>query len=117
MIRQASLGLSLCLLVAPLCSAQEGSRVFIITCLQCHSSASTTHAPAPEALAQVPWQDIVKTLESGSMRVQAQNLSQDERIAVARFLGKDAGVQVLPEVTGFCATGSKPVDSKSAWNG
>jgi polyvinyl alcohol dehydrogenase (cytochrome) len=97
--------------------AQEGSQVFISHCMQCHSPTSTSHAPAPEALAQIPWQEVLKTLEAGSMKVQAQSLSHDERVAVARFAGKASGAQVLPELTGFCPAGSKPAASKGAWNG
>jgi len=28
-------------------------------------AASASHAPSQEALAQIPWQDILKTLETG----------------------------------------------------
>ncbi|MDQ6705586.1 MAG: PQQ-binding-like beta-propeller repeat protein [Acidobacteriota bacterium] len=105
------------LIVASMCLAQEGSQVYISRCLQCHSSTSTTHAPTPEALAQIPWRDILKTLETGVMKVQAQNLSQDERIAVARYIGKEGSTQVLPQITGFCEAGKKPVASKASWNG
>lgn len=109
--------LPLYLLCTLSCFAQEGSQVFISRCLQCHSSTSTTHAPTPEALKQIPWQEVVNTLETGSMKVQAQSLSADERIAVARFVGKDAGAQVLPEISGFCAAGARPAPSKNGWNG
>ena len=102
------------LVVASLCLAQEGSQVYISRCLQCHSSTSTTHAPTPEALAQIPWQDILKTLETGVMKVQAQNLSQDDRIAVARYIGKETGTQVLPQISGFCEAGTKPGASKAS---
>jgi len=108
---------ALTLSAAGLSQAQEGSQVFISRCLQCHSFTSTTHAPTPEALGQIPWQEIVKTLESGSMKVQAQSLSSDERVAVARYIGKESGVQVLPEVKGFCAAGVKPQVSGHDWNG
>ena len=100
-----------------LCPAQEGSQVFISRCMQCHSSTSASHAPLPEALAQIPWQDVLKTLETGSMKFQAQNLSKDDRIAVARFVGKAGGAPVLPELTGFCAAGQKPAAGQGAWNG
>ena len=83
--------------------AQEGSQVYISRCLQCHSSTSTTHAPTQQALAQIPWQEILKTLEAGVMKVQAQNLSQDDRIAVSLYIGKEADTQVLPQIRGFCA--------------
>ncbi len=104
-------------LLAPLGFAQEGSQVYISRCLQCHSSTSVSHAPTPEALAQIPWQDILKTLETGAMKVQAQGLSQDDKIAVSRYVGKDVGTPVLPQLTGFCAAGSKAALSKSSWNG
>ena len=97
--------------------AQEGSQVYISRCLQCHSSTSTTHAPTQQALAQISWQQILKTLETGVMKVQAQNLSQDDRIAVSRYVGKEAGTQVLPQISGFCAAGAKPVASHASWNG
>jgi polyvinyl alcohol dehydrogenase (cytochrome) len=107
----------LSLLTILACSAQEGSQVFISKCLQCHSSTSASHAPTPEALAQIPWQDILKTLETGAMKVQAQSLSKDDKIAVSRFVGKEGGTPVLPELTGFCAAGAKPMVTKAAWNG
>ncbi|MDQ2776919.1 MAG: PQQ-binding-like beta-propeller repeat protein [Acidobacteriota bacterium] len=107
----------LSLVVALACSAQEGSQVFISKCMQCHSSTSTSHAPTPEALSQIPWQEVLKTLETGAMQVQAQSLSKDDKMAVARFVGKDVGAQVLPEVSGFCAAGVKPAVTKASWNG
>ncbi|HXJ42277.1 MAG TPA: PQQ-binding-like beta-propeller repeat protein [Bryobacteraceae bacterium] len=113
MLRLTFLGL----LVALGGFAQEGSQVFISRCMQCHSAASTSHAPMPEALGQISWQEILKTLESGSMKVQAQALSTDERIAVARFIGKAGGTDVMPEVKGFCTAGTKPVAGKGTWNG
>jgi len=113
MKRFAVFGLS----VVSVCVAQEGSQVYISRCLQCHSSTSTTHAPTQQALAQIPWQEILKTLESGVMKVQAQNLSQDDRLAVARYVGKEAGTQVLPQISGYCEAGAKPVASRASWNG
>jgi polyvinyl alcohol dehydrogenase (cytochrome) len=99
------------------CFAQEGSQVYISHCIECHSPASASHAPSQEALSQIPWQDILKTLETGAMKVQAQNLSQEERVAAARYLGKAGGTPVLPQVSGFCPAGSRPAATKSSWNG
>jgi polyvinyl alcohol dehydrogenase (cytochrome) len=98
-------------------SAQEGSQIFISRCMSCHSPTATTHAPSPDALAQIPWQNVLKTLDSGVMKVEAEALSEGDRIAVARFVGKDVGTQVLPEVTGFCEAGVKPQLDKASWNG
>lgn len=99
------------------CSAQEGSQVYISHCIECHSPASASHAPSQESLAQIPWQDILKTLETGAMKIQAPNLSQEERVAAARYLGKAGGAPALPQVSGFCRAGSHPAATKASWNG
>ena len=99
------------------CFAQEGSQVYISHCIECHSPASASHAPSREALSQIPWQDILKTLETGAMKVQGQNLTQEERVAAARYLGKAGGAPVLPQVSGFCSTGTRPSVTKASWNG
>jgi len=44
----------------------------------------------PEEMARLSWQDIVKSLETGSMKAQGSALSVDDRRAVARYL-LDAG--------------------------
>lgn len=105
------------LLAAVSCFAQEGSQVYISQCIECHSPASASHAPSQEALSQIPWQDILKTLETGAMKIQAQNLTQEERVAAARYLGKAGGAPELPHVTGFCPAGSRPTATKASWNG
>lgn len=70
----------------------------------------------PEALANLSWQDIVKTLETGSMRAIGAQLNAADKMAVARYLGK-AGPPVLPEMKGFCPAGAKPAGGGSSWNG
>jgi polyvinyl alcohol dehydrogenase (cytochrome) len=106
----------LALIFSTLCAAQEGSRVYIAHCQQCHGQSSDSHAPMAEALKIKPWEDIVKTLETGAMRAQGAQLSPEEKIAVARYLGK-AGKTVLPKMTGYCAAGFQPKPSADAWNG
>ncbi|HTS25182.1 MAG TPA: PQQ-binding-like beta-propeller repeat protein [Bryobacteraceae bacterium] len=103
--------------LAAICSrAQEGTAVFLRACVRCHSPNSDAHAPMPEELSRIPWQGILKSLESGTMKAQGEALSADDRRAVARYLGA-AGPAVLPEMKGFCAAGQKPASSQSAWNG
>jgi polyvinyl alcohol dehydrogenase (cytochrome) len=109
---------TLCGLVAVFsCVAQEGSQVYISRCMQCHSPTSATHAPTPDELAQTPWQEILKALETGAMQVQAQSLSPEERVAVARYVGKAGGAPTLPPMSGFCAAGVHPVGTRAMWNG
>ena len=99
MMRSVATGLML----AALCRGQEGTAVFISRCIQCHDPNSDSHAPMPEALSNLPWQDIVKTLETGSMKAIGAQLSTADKMAVARYLGK-AGPSALPEIPGEPAT-------------
>ena len=115
-MKQFNLLLAFCLSFAALCVAQEGSRVYIAHCQQCHGQSSDSHAPMAEALKIKPWQDIVTTLTTGAMRAQGAQLSPEERIAVARYLGKSGPVE-LPKMTGYCPAGAKPKRSRLAWNG
>ena len=103
-------------LVCVPCRAQEGTAVFLRACVRCHSPNSDAHAPMPEEMAKVPWQDILKSLESGGMKAQGAALTVDDRRAVARYLGA-AGPAPLEEMKGFCAAGAKPGKHAAAWNG
>ena len=96
--------------------AQEGTRVYIARCQQCHDQNSDAHAPLPAALATKPWQDILKALETGLMRAQGAQLTPEERIAVARYLGKAGPVEV-PTMTGQCPANQKPTAGPAVWNG
>ena len=107
---------TLLLVATAVCRAQEGTRVYIARCQQCHDQNGDAHAPLQAALAGIPWENIVKALEIGSMRAQGAQLSPEERRAVARYLGK-AGPAVLPAMTGQCAAGAKPKAGGSSWNG
>lgn len=107
---------TLTLMIAGLCMAQEGTRVYIASCQQCHDQNSDGHAPLREALATKPWEAILAALETGAMRAQGAQLTSEERRAVARYLGK-AGPIVPVAMTGHCPAGTKPKTGTSAWNG
>src|SRR5215472_17275008 len=98
------------------CLAQEGTRVYLQHCQHCHDQNSDAHAPLQEALAAKPWEQILKSLETGAMRAQGAELTPEERRAVARYLGK-AGPPLYTPMTGHCADGAKPRPSASSWNG
>src|ERR1700723_3455622 len=112
MMRSVATGLTL----SAFCCGQEGTAVFISRCIQCHDPNSESHAPMPEALSNLPWQDIVKTLETGSMKAIGAQLSAADKMGGARYLGK-AGPVALPEMKGFCAANARPAASGSSWNG
>ena len=98
-----------------LLNAQEPTRVFMEHCQRCHSPNSGAHAPLPDAMASIPWESILKSLESGVMKAQGASLTVDERKAVARYLGKVDSTVAAP-MGGQCPAGSKPT-AGSAWNG
>ena len=108
--------LAIYLLLCTAAFAQEGTRVYIAHCQQCHDQNSDAHAPLPAALATRPWQDIVKALETGLMRAQGAQLTPQERLAVARYLGKAGPVEV-PTMTGQCPASQKPIPGSAVWNG
>jgi len=101
---------------AALCPAQEGTRVFIARCQQCHDKSSETHAPLPDAMGQMPWERIVTSLETGVMKAQGASLTPEEKRSVARYLGK-VGPTAPPVMQGFCPAGAKPAETSSSWNG
>ncbi len=97
-------------------AGQEGTRVFIAHCQQCHDPNSDAHAPLPEALAQMPWRNIVASLDSGAMQAFGDSLSREEKTAVARYLSKEESAEP-PQMTGFCKAGVQPAAMSAGWNG
>jgi polyvinyl alcohol dehydrogenase (cytochrome) len=95
--------------------AQDGAELFRNHCSTCHRAGSTTAAPLPEALRELPSQAILAALETGKMRAQGSLLNPAERNLVANYLGKAEGAQVIPP-SAHCST---DVDHKSGpgWNG
>ena len=97
-----------------------GAGVFQRVCAQCHASpAADSRAPNPGALATFAPDAIVNALTNGSMRIQAEKLTPDERVQVAEFLtGRTVGAPSDASV-GQCASSaamSRP-NSGSSWNG
>lgn len=82
------------ILALVLCSAVQiasaetrtGSTVFAENCASCHDSVGQ-HAPSSTALKQLPVGNIVRSLETGVMRIIGTfQLNGPERVAVAEFL-------------------------------
>jgi mono/diheme cytochrome c family protein len=100
-------------LLCPQAGAEEGSAVFLRACVRCHSPNSDAHAPMPEEMAKLQWQDILKSFESGAMQAQGAALSVDDRRAVARYLGA-ASPAPLAEMKGCCTAGAKPASQPAS---
>jgi polyvinyl alcohol dehydrogenase (cytochrome) len=94
---------------------QDGAAIFEKSCAGCHKAANETRAPLPEALATLPLERIVTSLESGAMKEQAAALSRAEHASVSAFL--TAGVARTDSAAGRCADGVKPAAGAYLWNG
>jgi len=94
---------------------RDGAPLFEKHCSVCHRLNTTTRAPLREALARMPREAIVASLETGSMKPQGAALSVSERRTVAEFLSSvNAAVESR---AGSCAeTAAKPSGS-AAWTG
>jgi len=112
------------LLLACSAFAQDGAALYQARCAKCHDSP-TGRTPAVSALGAMSSPAILRALESGTMRVQAQGLSSPERIALAGYLSggsiKGEIAPALPQSAYCGATGNPPAaerDTRSpSWNG
>ncbi|WP_460976554.1 outer membrane protein assembly factor BamB family protein [Spirosoma knui] len=88
------------LLASPLSLAQQvdGQKLYMSTCNNCHKADAGVGAPGYLVLAQMPPRAILAALETGKMRVQAKDMTEDERRAVVRWLtGKQVTETTLPK--------------------
>jgi polyvinyl alcohol dehydrogenase (cytochrome) len=106
----------LCCTVAALAAPEDGPALFQKNCALCHKDPPVNRAPLPEALSRMSADQIMLSLTSGSMREQAANLSNDDRLAIVAHLTKSAP---KAEAAGNsqCAAGYEPRTDSSFWNG
>lgn len=65
---------------------QLGQQVYMTTCNTCHKPEASLKAPGSFILSSMPPRAILAALETGKMRVQAKDLSDEQRKAVAQYL-------------------------------
>jgi polyvinyl alcohol dehydrogenase (cytochrome) len=97
-----------------------GAGVFQRACASCHvSPAADSRAPGQSVLATFAPDAIVNALTNGSMRIQAEKLSDTERRDVAEFLtGRAVGAPSASSIGQCAATAAMPNPSSgSSWNG
>ncbi len=97
-------------------SGPNGKALFEKNCAVCHRAGAENRTPLPEALAQLPQQGIVAALETGAMKQQGAGLTPAERVAIARFLSKDAGVTQTAATANLCPAGGA-LTNIEGWNG
>jgi polyvinyl alcohol dehydrogenase (cytochrome) len=96
-------------------AAPDGAALYAARCAQCHEQAQG-HVPSRKNLAIRSAINIVMTLKTGSMKPQAEGLSQEEVTAIAAFLTADAPNTVLRP--NLCSKPAQPLRvSDGGWNG
>ena len=110
------------LLLACSAFAQDGAALYQARCAKCHDSP-TGRTPAVSALRAMNTDGILSTLESGTMRAQAQGLRSPQRIALASYLTggffRAENAPALPP-SAYCSSTGNPlarIDQGSSWNG
>ena len=86
---QASLTGALLLLLSISVSdvaAQDGSALFAQYCSVCHAKPADADVPSMEALTKMEARAVFDSMNDGFMRLQAQSLTQEQKIAVAEFI-------------------------------
>ena len=79
----------------------SGERVYRERCAGCHDQA-TPRIPPRTALQQMPAAKILRVLDFGVMMSVSYPMRRDEREAVAKYLGTDAG-EPAPPPSAFCS--------------
>ena len=66
--------------------AQDGGALYAQRCASCHEGGQVARAPARDVIAALPPERIVAALETGTMRVQGESLTAEQRRAIAGYL-------------------------------
>ncbi len=66
--------------------AQDGAALYTQRCASCHEDGQVARAPGRDVIAALAPERIVGALESGTMRVQGETLTGDQRRAIAFYL-------------------------------
>ncbi len=107
--------------LALLAQAPSGNALFERDCATCHK-AGDARAPSPQTLRTLSADAVLTAMTTGKMAVQAQRLSQSDRIAVAEFVTGRAVTNAASATVGQCdaKTMRSTIASsfgKAGWNG
>jgi polyvinyl alcohol dehydrogenase (cytochrome) len=100
--------------------AQEGGALYSQRCASCHEGGQVARAPSRDVIAALTPERIVSALESGTMRVQGESLTPEQRGAIARFVSSvaaaPASAPAAPAGDGpRCAAASSVQTSATDW--
>ncbi len=102
--------------------SQDGASLYTQHCAMCHD-APKGRTPSIDALKKMSATAILRALDTGVMRAQANDLSTEERAAVAGYLAggqsESARTTAAQSASGYCqaATSAAGTSSKAEWNG
>lgn len=104
------------LLAPPPVDGSLGHTVYRTSCEGCHSGAESERAPSITSLGGMTPRAILAALTSGRMRRHGEDLSEDERLAVAEWLTGSELVETRIPDAAFC--GSRPTGPGEVhWSG
>src|SRR5579862_3318524 len=101
--------------------AQDGAAIYKERCASCHESPAG-RVPPVSALGAMSFLSILRALESGVMKTQAEGLSSNERVAVTAYLAVPTPQPQPPPSSAFCAGKPGPLpnpvqgSNSSAWS-
>jgi len=98
-------GAWIAILTAAPVSAQDGAALYGQRCASCHEGGQVARAPARDVIAALPPDRIVAALETGTMRVQGESLTPEQRRAVATYLSTS---RTTPAAGGAAAPAAAP---------
>lgn len=82
---------------------EEGQKLFASTCASCHNTNTDntevkTNAPSTGILAAMTSRTVYSALATGKMKLQAANLTDDQKKAISQFITNQAlGETVMPK--------------------
>jgi cytochrome c553 len=103
-------------------SVSQASQTFAETCATCHGNPNVKNAPDLAKLRELTPESIYAALTSGAMRIQAQNLSDGTKRALARYLsGREPGIEKIADakfMPNQCSqNASFDLSAAPMWNG
>ena len=107
------------LLDPPPMDDSPGMRVYAASCAECHSGQRAVRAPGLTTLGAMTPRAVLSSLEGGRMRRHGEDLTADERRAVAEWLTGETLVQTRLPSSAFCASAPREggVVHWSGWGG
>ena len=103
--------------------AGAGAKIFGDYCQSCHGNPDVERAPAPAVIKQMSPEKIYEVLTTGAMKTQAANLTDEQKIYIAEWVGgRRLGVAESGDIktmTNKCSSNPPlgDISKTSSWNG